>query len=42
MRKKFAIFCKSCGSFEVELQLINYERIIAECQNKECNEKEEL
>jgi hypothetical protein len=40
--KKFGVFCKSCGTYDVDVYVSVDDEIIFECQNKECDTNEIL
>jgi hypothetical protein len=38
----FAVFCKDCGTYEVDLFVNMDEEIEFECQNEQCGAKEKF
>jgi hypothetical protein len=40
--KDFAVFCKHCGTYDVDVYVNVHEEVVFECQNEECDTKEHL
>jgi hypothetical protein len=40
--EKFGVFCKKCGTYDVDIYVSEDEEVVFECQNKECDTEEIL